>query len=260
MDDLVSFYHQLADQFLELGTQGETEPALDEEELEKMRRNFSEDGPPFLPGECNVVTTYIPVEQPPLVNFLSETVETIIPLFPDSVPYYAVPPATYHISLVMVQDIRPEEMGNETMLNSALMPQDIENLCTTFTNAMEKRTPGKYDLRLYGIFFSPRDGAMLAAFVDDDQTDALRADIEDDLKDHLREESRKHKKAMVHITLLRPLAQFPRDLLRALQDKQRELFPLADAGLTLPVRQIALGRELRWMHSEVEDLEGATLR
>jgi len=50
MDDLVSFYHQLAGQFLALGSQGETEALLGEGELETMRRNFSEDGPPFVPA------------------------------------------------------------------------------------------------------------------------------------------------------------------------------------------------------------------
>jgi len=264
MDTLKLFYHHLADQFLALGSTGATETPLGEAELVKMRGNFEanpqKDGPAFVPGKCNVLTTYIPVKRRPLVKFLSETVEKITPLFPDNVPYHAVPPFARHISLVMIQDIRPVDMNDEAMNASALSKREGRKVTRLFAKTMRYRQPEKYDLKLYGTFFSPRDGAMLAVFEDDCQTCRLRAEIAGGLQGFRKGQQLKHSKDLLHMTLLRPLAQLPPDLLRALQDKQRELFPLKNMKLTLPVRRVALGKESRWMHAKVKELSRARVR
>ena len=260
MEPLAFFYHQLADQFLALGSHGETQTPLDEAALKDMRANFSEDGPSFVPGQCNVLTTYIPVKRRSLARLLSETVAKITPLFPDGVPYYVGPPSTRHISLVMIQDIRPVDMDNEAMKASAFSKREVRKVARLFAKAMRRRKPEKYDLKLYGTFFSPRDGAMLAVFEDDCQTCRLRAEIAGALQDFRRRQPLKYSKSLLHMTLLRPLAQLPPDLLRALQDKQKELFPMEDAGLTLPVRTISLGQESVWKHAKVKELKRVRLR
>ena len=144
----------------------------------------------------------------------------------------------------MVQDFRPVDMGDEDEKALALTEEQIGEVRRIFADTMLEQKPKQYDLRLYGMVFSPIDGAMLAVFVDDGQTLELRTQIGDAVKEYLREDLRKYKKPLIHITLLRPLAQFPLALLRALQDKQRELFPLADKGLVLPVRRIAPGQRV----------------
>jgi hypothetical protein len=159
----------------------------------------------------------------------------------------------------MIQDFRPVDMANQEMMASALTENEVGEVRRIFAQIMKEHEPTHYELRLYGIVFSPIDGAMLAVLVDEGQTLALRTEIGDAVKEFLNDDLRKYKKPLIHITLLRPLAQFPRGLLRSLQEKQGELFPMADASPTLSVHRIAFGRERRWMHSEVEDLEGVTL-
>ena len=260
MDELESMYRNKVDEFLKLGLKSETKASLDEKKLEEMRKNFCKDGPPCVPGECNVLTTYIPVEPQPLVNFLSEVIDPIAELFPGGLPYYLVPPSNYHISLVMIQDFRPVDMGDEAKKTLALTEEEIVDVRHDFDQAMAERTPEKFDLHLYGILFSPIDGAIMAVFIDNGQMLKLRGQIGNSLKEFLREGLRDYKKPFIHITLLRPLAQFPSDLLKELQKKQRKYLPITDRYWTLPIRQIALGRESRWMHSEVEDFQKVTLQ
>lgn len=260
MENLVRKYHEMADGFLALGSEEEKKAFLNEEKLESMRENFSREGPPYVPGVCDVLTTYIPVEHQALTDFLFEKAELIIPLLAERLPYYLVPPSTYHISLVMVQDFRPVDMEKADKRALALTEAQAEEVRRIFSETVEARKPERFDLRLYGILFSPIDGAMLAVFVDDGQTLGLRTLLGDAVKPFLVEELREYKKPLIHVTLLRPLSQVSADVLRGLQDKQRRCFPMVDAGLTLPVRKIAIGRERVWMHAEVEDPKTVELR
>ncbi len=101
---------------------------------------------------------------------------------------------------------------------------------------------------------------MVAAFEDDCQTCRLRAEIADALQGFRKGQNLKYSKNLLLVTLLRPLAQLPPDVLRSLQDKQRELFPLENVEQSLPVRKVALGKERIWMHAKVKDLSRARLR
>ncbi len=259
-DPLRFFYHQLADGFLALGTPEETQTPLDPDAIENMQANFEKEGPSFVPGKCDVVTTYIPVKDRRLVEFLSKTVEAVTSLLPKELDHYVVPPAAYHMSLVMIQDIRPVNMDDKKMNESALSKGEVRKVTRLFDKTMRKLEFQKYDLKLYGICFSARDGAMVAAFEDECQTCRLRAEIADGLQGARKGQKLNYPKNLLLVTLLRPLVQFPPDVLRRLQGVQKELFPLKEFDLTLPVRKVALGKESRWMHAKVKELSLARLR
>ena len=101
---------------------------------------------------------------------------------------------------------------------------------------------------------------MVAAFEDECQTCRLRAEIAGALQGFRENQELKYSKNLLLVTLLRPLVQFPPDVLRRLQGVQKELFPLKEFDLTLPVRKVALGKESRWMHAKVKELSLARLR
>lgn len=200
------------------------------------------------------MTTYIPVKDRRLVKFLSKTVKKVTPLLPKEFDHHVVPPAAYHLSLVMIQDIRPANIDDEETNKLLLSKPQVRKVTRIFDKTMKKLRPRKYDLKLYGICFSAKDGAMGAAFEDKCQTCRMRAEIADSLRAVRKKQNLKYPKNLLLVTVLRPLEQLPPDVLRALQDKQRELFPLKKHKLTLPVHKVALGKESRWMHSKVKEL------
>jgi len=179
---------------------------------------------------------------------------------PTEFDHYVVPPAAYHMSLVMIQDIRPVDMDKKEMKRLKLSKRKIRKLTRLFDKTIRKQKPRRYELKLYGIFFSARDGAMVAAFEDECQTCRIRAEIAGGLQAFRKEQKLKFPKNLLLITLLRPLEQLPPQSLGALQDKQRKIFPLKDVELSLPVRKVALDKESRWMHAKVKELSRARLR
>lgn len=256
-DPLLFFYHDQADRFLALAEWGKTRTWLKKEAIKDMRKNFVKKGSSYEPRKCNVLTAYVPVGNQQIAKYLSDTAqEAVAILHREKVPYFEVPRTKYHMSLVMIQDIRPADMDKKTPFEE----REVKDLTCRFTEIMEEVETKKYDLTLYGIFFSPKDGALVAAFEDACQTCRLRAEMAGGLQEFRKDQELKYPKNLLLITLLRPLAQPPRRVLRALRDKQRKLFPLKGKKLTLPVHKVVLGKETVWMHGAVKELERVTLR
>ena len=251
-DELKFLYDKMAHEFLER-TRNQDFPRP--EAIVAMKDNIPVVNGRRTPDECDVLTTYIPLTTSGIQEVLTQYVKEVKKIFHSNVDYYRTLPEAFHISLVMLHDVRPVDMDNAALRQAVLSDQRIAKAKAQIALAIDNSDISSYKIRLYGIRFSASDGAMMAMFIDNGETRQLRRIIGEAVNEHLNRSLLQYDKPFIHITLLRPLSAIPDDTLRALRRKQRELLLLTDANITVQVNSIVLGRERRWMHEEVNVIE-----
>jgi len=211
------------------------------------------------PAECDVLSAYVELNDQEIVSCLADITNDILAVLPEGIEYYAVPAGHYHISVVMLQDLRPVDMANTTLLQHRLSNQGVEEIAEILQKKLLALQCSPYCLSLYGIRIAS-DGAIIAVFTDDGRTFELRRELESSVQSHVRPEYRKYKKTLIHTTLARILDQVDLQTLLALFEKQRQYFCIPDGRMKQIVSEICLGRETRWMHSEVRVLKRLPLQ
>jgi len=161
------------------------EYVFDSEKQKGMRNNFEHDregellkdaNGHLIPRASEVYPLYIALsDNTALRNFLNVVVQEIVSQLPDGTPYYAAPPETYHISVFMAQDLRPDEAHGAEKSDSVLTDHEKSQLIQMLAENLQKTL--SYSMQLVGIRFVPHDGSVIAIFEDKGQTDTIRGNL-----------------------------------------------------------------------------------
>ncbi len=244
---LHEFYRTMEEEFMALDP--ESPEILRPGKLADMNANIPLVNGVRTPGACNVLTTYIPITDETMLGMLRNLTDAVLAEYPHDADVYRVPEEAFHISLVMLHDIRPANMEKDKFKASILGPAQIKE-------AQEKLASVKvpaFDLTLEGLRFGSFDGSTIAVFTAHGlDIRELRTAIESPIAHLLRPDLIMHEKNMIHISLLRPLQQFDGPTLKRLQRISRTFREVAP--VTMHVDRFQLGLETRWQHTEVDVL------
>lgn len=251
--ELESLYDRMACEFLQHGWDGQTMPPPDGTTVAAMRENIPKDEGGRTPGKCDVLTTYIPIDNEDMCKELYKIRYEVKKVLGDEFDCYEPPEKDFHISLVMLHDVRPVDWNNERVKSARIDDDKFEEIKCCIENALVESDVRSYSLNLYGIRFSARDGAVMGVFLDNGETRHLRNAIGKAVSQYVNRELLKYDKPFIHVTLLRPMDVFSAETVAKLRRKQREYFCFAN-GKEMQVDSIVLGKETQWMHANVTEI------
>jgi len=231
---------------------------IDTNALEIMLNNFQRDdngnlkitNNNIVPGACDVLPLYVDLKDEKLKDYLYNSAREILKELTDNnIKIFWTPKETYHISMSLLQDLRPCDMADEKLLDSRLSVDQIKETTKQIKTIVED-TPS-FKLRLYGLSIG-RGGSLTALFIDNGQYLELQQKIDNKLNSISFIPVRKYKKDMVHMTLARILEPVSEESFLNIKEKIKSYYNLLDSAQYLEVNGIILAHEIQWMHEKIE--------
>lgn len=200
------------------------------------------------PAKCDVLTTFVHVNNQKLIDYLNKIIDDVVGVFPEGFDYYRTPQEAWHVSLVMLHDVRPADMNNPIALANVKTEEEIKKIDSIIKNIALK----SFNIQLAGIRIMPHDGSVLAVFYDSgEKLVNMREDIRSAITGHGFLEDKKYPKGMVHISLLRSLQVADAETFAKLKELQ-EKYKNAEEPFSEEITEFYMGRETLWSHSKVD--------
>ena len=158
----------------------------------------------MIPKPVDVYPLYIDLSQNQFIQaFLEGVIKEIKEVLPKNISAYAAPKESFHISVYMAQDLRPDDKLNPDNKDLFLTSEEIDRLKKVFQDELGKAGP--FLIQLVGIRFSS-DGGVIAIFKDQGELKKLRGDLAQIASGVTKKvEKTKYPKDLIHITLFRIL-------------------------------------------------------
>ncbi len=221
----------------------------DKNKIEDMKINIPLKNKIRHPGQCDVLTTYFEINDK-RINRISKKIENKMNhVLPSNFDIYFPEYSTYHISLVMIHDLRPVDMNNSEMLLHRKSEKEIQKINDLLSEVNIK----PFTINLYGLRIGS-DGCGLFTFSDDGNVEKLRSVIGDKISPYLQGEYLKYKKPFIHTTIFRILDQVDGGTYEKIKDIQREYFCVLNSDISLKIKKFEFSRETSWQHTKIQKL------
>jgi hypothetical protein len=231
---------------------------IDINTLDAMLNNFQRDNDGNLkiannnvtPGVCDVWPLFIKLDDKNFKDYLYNLAKDILKeLVNNNIKIYWTPRETYHISMVLFQDLRPCDMEDKKLLDTRLSIDQIKKITEQIKPIINNTF--SFKLKLYGLNMG-RGGSLTALFIDSGQYLKLQQEISDKLNSISYMPERKYKKDIVHITLARILEPLNEELFLNIKENIKNYYNLLDLNLYIDVNKVFLAHEIQWMHEKLE--------
>ena len=232
---------------------------LDAAAVEKMQKNVPVVNGQRVPGECDVLSTYFVLSSHSVNHRLDYCLDDVLDAIPPDIDVYRTPHSARHVCLVMLHDLRPTDLDDVQMREAILSDQLIDRISAQLERQRHEDRWPSVQLQLHGLRIG-LDGAVIAVFTDDGGTDCLRRSIAAAVSPYVHRNRLKYRKPFIHVTLARILGRLDFDTILRLFDKQRRYLYVGGDTLGERVEAVHLGRETRWMHSDIRVLRSFALK
>lgn len=225
---------------------------------EEMNVNIPLKNEKRIPEQCDVLTTFMSLNDEKTIDYINNITDDILTSFPSGIDYYRSPKEDFHISLVMLHDLRPIDMTNKVLQNSKISREELNKITYILDKEESLRNFKKIELTLYG-FRIVSDGSIIALFIDNGETLGLREKIGNSISSYLQPQHLNYKKPFIHITVARFFEQITYETLLKVYKKQRQYFYLADKNIRTFISKFHLAHESEWMHSKINIIKSYNL-
>jgi hypothetical protein len=258
---LNSYFKPLLEKYLDINEKFQNLEAadfIDTNALDIMLKNFQKDAygdfiitnNNITPGVCDVLPLYVDLKDKKLKDYLYNSAKEILKELTDNnIKIFWTRKETYHISMSLMQDLRPCDMADKKLLDTRLSADQIKEATKQIEIIVENNPNLK--LELYGLSIG-RGGSLTALFIDNGQYLELQKKIDDKLNSFSYIPQRKYKKDMVHMTLARILEPVSEKLFFNIKKKIKNYYNLLDDKQYLEVNEIIFAHEIQWMHEKIE--------